>query len=362
MNILFVTGHPAQIHNFRNIKTELDKLGYKTFWIASEKDMSKYLLNHYQIKYHTLPRPGKSFIAKVFTLYRNTIFLCRFISRNKIDIVVSRVSPYACLATYFRRISHIAMTDTESASSYDRFFGRFVSVILTATSYKKTLRKDQLRFRGNIELFYLHPDRFNPLSQAEVEKLLELAPHTPFVIKRFVGWEAFHDKGLTGFTEENKIRAVTEFSKYAKVFISSEKELPSYLAQYQINIPPEKMHDILYYATLFFGEGASMASECAVLGTPAIYINQNWLGYTDEAEKYGLLFSFKENLEDQNNAIQKGIELLKTPDLKKSMTVNKENFLADKINPTSFLVWFIENYPESFRIMKEDPGFQERFK
>ncbi len=36
---------------------------------------------------------------------------------------------------------------------------------------------------------------------------------------------------------------------------------------------------LLAYATLFIGEGATMASECAVLGTPAIYVNSLQLGY-----------------------------------------------------------------------------------
>ena len=36
--------------------------------------------------------------------------------------------------------------------------------------------------------------------------------------------------------------------------------------------------------------------------------------------------------------------------------------LADKIDVTAFLVWFVENYPQSFQIMKENPDYQLRFK
>ena len=36
--------------------------------------------------------------------------------------------------------------------------------------------------------------------------------------------------------------------------------------------------------------------------------------------------------------------------------------LADKIDVTAFMVWFIENYPESIKVMKDDPGYQYRFK
>ena len=53
------------------------------------------------------------------------------------------------------------------------------------------------------------------------------------------------------------------------------------------------MHDLLYYATMYIGEGATMASEAAILGTPSIYINTLRLSYTDEEEaKYDLLYNY----------------------------------------------------------------------
>ena len=36
--------------------------------------------------------------------------------------------------------------------------------------------------------------------------------------------------------------------------------------------------------------------------------------------------------------------------------------LSDKIDVTAFLTWFIENYPESKRIMKENPDYQYNFR
>jgi len=36
--------------------------------------------------------------------------------------------------------------------------------------------------------------------------------------------------------------------------------------------------------------------------------------------------------------------------------------LEDKIDVTAFLVWFVENYPESFSIMRENPDYQAGFK
>ena len=52
------------------------------------------------------------------------------------------------------------------------------------------------------------------------------------------------------------------------------------------------MHDLLAGAVLFVGEGATMAAESAVLGTPAVYVNTLRMGYTDELEaRYNLLYN-----------------------------------------------------------------------
>ncbi|MHC1703474.1 MAG: hypothetical protein AB9846_06155 [Tenuifilaceae bacterium] len=41
---------------------------------------------------------------------------------------------------------------------------------------------------------------------------------------------------------------------------------------------------------------------------------------------------------------------------------NRRKMLEDKIDVTAFLVWFIEHYPDSAKIMKEDPDYQNSFK
>ena len=61
-----------------------------------------------------------------------------------------------------------------------------------------------------------------------------------------------------------KRRIVKKISKYAKVFISSEGELPDELIKYKIHIKPEYMHHALSQASLFYGESATMAAESAV--------------------------------------------------------------------------------------------------
>ena len=119
------------------------------------------------------------------------------------------------------------------------------------------------------------------------------------------------------------------------------------------------MHDALAYATLFVGEGATMASECACLGTPGIYVNSLEVGYcTEEENKYNLLYCYK----DSEGVLEKALEILMIPDVKKVFKEYCLSMLADKIDVTAFMIWFVENYPKSETIMKNNPDYQFKFK
>jgi predicted glycosyltransferase len=134
--------------------------------------------------------------------------------------------------------------------------------------------------------------------------------------------------------------------------------LPIELKEFQIKITPEKIHYIMAFASLFIGEGATMASECAVLGTPAIYVNSNIVGYIEEQVKYGLVYSFR----NSKNVLDKAIEILEMENLKEEFQKRRQKLLSEKIDITAFLSWFVENYPESREIMKKDTDYQYRFR
>jgi hypothetical protein len=76
-------------------------------------------------------------------------------------------------------------------------------------------------------------------------------------------------------------------------------------------------------------------------------------------EKYGLCYSYQPSEFDV--LCLKIKELLKNNSLKEEWSQRRERFLLDSINPTTFLVWFIENYPDSQLIMKSNPDFQLNF-
>ena len=361
MNILIAIGHPAQVHNFRIVSDQLKRKGHEVFWLASKKDISDYLLKAYNIDYTELKRPHGGVVSKVSTLIKNVWITIRVIRRNNIDIVVSRVNPGVVLASFLLRKKQIGLSDTEVAGFYDLAFSKFLNSFITSTSFEKTLRKDQIRINANIELFYLHPNYFKG-NKDEVFRLLNIPEKEPFVIVRYVSNNAYHDLGTKFISNDKKIEFVKQVSKYARVFISSEEKLPVSLQKYEIKFPYEKVHEVMKEAMLFYGESATMASECAIMGVPAIYVNAQSRGYTNDEQRYGLLYYYKTDEKSQLLSINKAIELLNKGNLKEEMRLRQRDFMKSKIDPVAFLVWFIENYPESKRIMKENPDYQYNFR
>ena len=179
------------------------------------------------------------------------------------------------------------------------------------------------------------------------------------IVLRFVSWQATHDIGHHGL--KDRLKFIKEMEKYGRVLITSEAKLDEELEKYRVNIPPEKMHHLLSYATLYFGEGATMATEAAILGTPSIYLSsiKEKLGNMDElCRRYGLVYCYDQD----NDALKKAIELVRTPDAKASWKKKRDRLLGEKIDVTAFMVWFVENYPKSIDMIKKDPLIQYRLK
>ena len=165
-----------------------------------------------------------------------------------------------------------------------------------------------------------------------------------FILLRFSSLNAHHDIGAKGFNFADK-KGMYEFVKdlenYGRVFITSELKLDKELEQYRFDIPLGDFHSFLSFATLYMGEGASMAAEGAVLGVPSIYVSTTRRGYLDDLEKkFGLAFT----VTNRKQALKKAEELLEDDNLKDIWKKKKEKMLMDKIDATKFIVDFIENY------------------
>lgn len=355
MRILIDIGHPAHVHYFRNLADIFIQKGSEVLFTTRDKEVAIKLLDHYGFSYVNFGKPFKSRIGKIWGLFWFTWRLFIVALKFKPDIYLN-ATQYSALVAWLLRKPHISLEDTFNFEQV-RLYMPFTSVVLTGSYPHPDLGKKEICYDGYQELAYLHPKRYAP--DPKILETLGLAPGEKYVVLRFISWNASHDFGSTGMSFEQKKELIDELENYAKIFISSEADLPGPLKKNQLHISPHKIHDVLAFASLYIGEGATMASECAMLGIPAIYINaQDVYTIREQEKKYGLIFSFR----DFKGVLEKALELLNRRDSKKEFKQRKERMLAEKIDLTAYLVWFVENYPESKKIAMKDSTFQLRFK
>lgn len=352
-------GHPGHVHFFKNIILQLQRDGIKVKIVARKKDVTLELLKSYKIDFEIFPNYRSNLLYKALDRIFVTYFFYKIAKKFKPDIFLGIGGAVAAHVGKLTGKPSIIFTDTEHASIQNAIAFPFATTICTPSCFKQDLGKKQIRYNGYHELAYLHPNYFTP--NPSVLDELGLKEGERFIVMRFVAWDAVHDKGHSGINLEIRRRLVHKLEKYGKVLITSETELPKDFEPYVIRIKPEKMHDLLYYSSLYIGDGATMATEAGILGTPSIYVSSlvGTMGNFDELEKkYGLVFAFQES----DLAIKKAMELIQQPHLRDEWRKKKEKLLRDKIDVTAFMVKFIENYPKNYDngLLKEIKSYHER--
>jgi uncharacterized protein len=351
MKIVVDVNHPKDVNVFKNFIWEMERRGHDILITASKKDVSINLLDNYGFCYEKLGSYGDTVTKKILNTLTLDIKMYWAVKKFNPDILLGFGSIRAAHVSKILQKPCIALDDTEHAAWEHRLYVPFTDVILTPICFKKDFGRKQIRYNGYTELAYLHPNYFKPNPSVLDEMGLE--EDEKFVIIRFVSWQAGHDLGHKGLAFKVKYKAIKKFEKLGRVFISSEKPLPKEFEKYRISNFIDRMHDLLYYATLLYGESSTMASECAVLGTHAIFNDFEGRGYTtDEEEKYNLVYNFRLDQASQERSIEKGVELLKNPSLKEQGREKRAKLISDHIDVSKFLVEFIENYPSNANIFK----------
>jgi len=342
MRILIDIGHPAHVHLFKHFAHEMISRGHKLHFTCRDREFIKELLQQEGLSYTCFGRNYQSTTGKLWGLFRFTCLLLCACLKLKPDILLSHGSMYAAFTAFFIRKPHISFEDTFNFEQV-RLYKPFTTAILTGTYDHPLKSKKVVRYPGYHELAYLHPNRFMPDNQVLID--LGIEEGEKYVIIRFVAWSASHDIGHKGMSYGNKTKAINTFSKYARVFISSETPLPAELQPYSFPLPPHRMHDAMAFASLVFGESATMPSEASMLGVPSIFIHNNTLYYLKELqEKYGLVFLFSESTDDQQEAILKGVELLTKEGVKEEWQQKRSKMLQEKTDVTAWLINYLDNF------------------
>lgn len=351
MRIMIDILHPAHVHFFKNFCLDMRERGHDVLLTARVKDCATHLLDELALPHVVLSSSGKGWLNQGSELGLRTVRFIRLARTFRPDVLAGIMGPTIALAGVWLRRPAWVFYDTEFASATNRWVYPLATRVVTPDCYEGRVGGNHHKYAGYHELAYLHPSRFTP--DHRIIKGAGLDPEQPYIVARFVGWWATHDRGERGLSADQKIELVRELSRQAQVVISSEQPVPEELERFLYRGRVDQLHHVLAGAALYYGESATMASEAAVLGTPAIYIATTGRGYTNDQERYGLVKNYHDR--EFAESLRTATDMLRDPAHTKARTAEaRERMLADKIDVTNYLVELFEAADRPSRAVSAD--------
>lgn len=364
MKILFYFGHPAQYLFLRETMLRLIDRGHKVKILIKSKDVLEKLLSNDGFSYTNIlkVKRGNSMLSIALSLLKRNLKIFPIVYKFKPDLLVGTDATIAQIGKLLsiNRVT-ILEDDYDIIKTLAKLTYPFTQTILCPVVCKVGKWNDKkIGYAGYMKLAYLHPNVFIP-DESIIKKY-----HFPekYVIIRIARLTAHHDIGIKGISDDTLKRMITSFKeKGLEVFLSAEGQVQDVYKPYLLHIDPTDMHNVLSFSSLLVCDSQSMSVEAAMLGVPSLRFSSfaGKISVLEELEnKYQLTFGI--NPEDPNKLFEKLDELLELSNLHEVFQKRRKKMLKEKIDVSGFLTWFIENYPKSVKIMKENPDYQYRFK
>ncbi|MCI5956711.1 MAG: hypothetical protein MRZ54_06990 [Clostridiales bacterium] len=336
MKAMICFTHPAWVHQFHHIIWRMRERGDEVLCFVAEKDGNSTLLERYGIPYVRCAKStGKNPVQKALLFLKLSIQFSIAALREKPDIMIGRAAPMLAVASWVSNRPHLLYEDTEVSKFSLRICKRLSTKILTPRTFLTDLGPCQERLDTYKELFYLHPSVFTPDKQTLRD--VGFNPDEPYILVRFVAWNASPDIGKHGLDAAGQIALVRRLEKYGRVYVSAEGAVPDELKPNLLKTPYELIHHVLAFARLVFSEGATMASEAVVLGTHALYVNTIVSGSTrEQCERFRLLYNFNDGDDRYERAAAQAEALLQMPDLEEQGREKQRRLLEEKVDINNY--------------------------
>jgi hypothetical protein len=289
MKILFDINHPAHSHFFKNPAVFLAAKGHKILFTSRLKECATDLLDSFGFSHQVLSVSNSGNpVGMVKELLFRDFKLLRYVRNHRPDIMCAIGGPFIAQVSMLTRIPSLVFYDTENAHLQNLIAYPFAHKVIVPRCYQGKTPRNTIRYPGYHELSYLHPNHFKPDRSIAVKNGLN--PDVPNFLIRMVAWNANHDLMECGWNA-NLLEAVLEkLQKTGNVCISSEGDIPNRFKKFLYKGNLSEIHHFMAFCDLYVGESATMASECAVLGVPAIYVAKTGRGYiSDQENRYGLV-------------------------------------------------------------------------
>ena len=288
MRVLVDIVHPADVLFFKRPLDILRSREIEILILSRRKDVACALLDEFGFAHEPASTAASGVIGLAYELLRRDLATIRAARRFRPDVMVGFGGVAISHAGRLLGIPSIGFYDSENATLQTRITWPFIDHLYVPDAYRgPTPAGRTTRLPGTKELSYLHPTAFTADRAVAIRNGLDPAVDNFFL--RVVGWQANHDIGKSGWSSEVLRSVVAYLSRRGRVHVSSEVPLPEDVASLRYGGSVAEVHHLMANCRLIVGESATMASEAAILGVPAIYCGRDFPGYIQELEAEGLV-------------------------------------------------------------------------
>ncbi|MGM0631562.1 MAG: DUF354 domain-containing protein [Pseudomonadota bacterium] len=340
MRVLFDIVHPAHAQFFLNPIRILQQRGAEVLILSRHKDIVCELLNEFGLPHRPVSRAGAGLGPLATELLLRDMRVFHECRRFRPDVMVGYGGVAISHVGRLLGVPSVSFYDHETATLQIRLTWPFINHLYVPESYNAPVPAGKtMRFPGTKHLSYLHPDTFKPSRETALAAGLDPA-HENFLV-RVVSWNANHDVGKSGLSDEQLHRLVNRLSRRGHVIISSERELPEDLRPMQYQGRLADMHHLMAHCDLVIGDSPTMAAESAILGVPGVCAGLDRLGYVTELQNAGLLHWVDASQPGAVDAVIYGFELYMGREAHRKRL---DQYLSDKRDLSGFVVSAIEKH------------------
>jgi predicted glycosyltransferase len=347
---LFFFVHPAKVHLFKSTINSLLKDGHEVEVVITGRDILEELVQKQGWEYTKIFSKGRKvsflhiYLSAAIFLVLTVVRLLWLTKLKKYDFFIT--DDVLTFVGRLKGVPSIFATDDDLSAVPESFILMKSANYIFAPSICELGKYNdkKLGYYGYKSLAHLHPNRFKP----EEEKIPSSYRENKYFFIRTVSATSTHDVGKRGISDNTLRKIIEKLEPYGKVILNSERELPEDLQSYQLDFNKNDVSHYVYHASIFISDSTTMCAEAAVLGVPAIEYD-DWFAdfkqYYELNEEYELLYGF--GIEEEEIMLSKIDEILAMDNRRDVFQKRREHMLNDKIDVSAFLIWFLNNYPES---------------